>query len=335
MALLLSASPAEAAFPGANGKLAVTAYEQRFASLFNPQIVTLNLDGTGLSFLITDGDSINPSWSPDGSKIAFDRGFLYRDIYTMNADGTGATQVTTDPTVDVDPAWSPDGTKIVFVRSMSPAFGGDLYTTNVDGSATTKLTDGASQPVWSPAGDLIAFKSFASGQIDVVAPNGTGRRPVILGNSPDWSPDGHRIAFESGQEIYTVNVDGSGSVQLTNDPDPGPSMTVSNEDPVWSPDGTRIGFLDTSCNYEVGPEFCSYSFETVNADGSGGRTSHFGTGFQADWQPIPPPEPQRGDYKNAAQYCKALRAFLGDAEFRNRFGGGANAHGKCVSSNTH
>jgi hypothetical protein len=50
-----------------------------------------------------------------------------------------------------------------------------------------------------------------------------------------------------------------------------------------------------------------------------------------DWQPLP--GPQRGDYKNASHYCKALREFLGDAAFRNRFGGDANAHGKCVSAN--
>jgi hypothetical protein len=42
---------------------------------------------------------------------------------------------------------------------------------------------------------------------------------------------------------------------------------------------------------------------------------------QPDWQPIV--GPQRGDYKNAPHFCKALRAFLGDATFRSRFGGGA------------
>jgi hypothetical protein len=47
-----------------------------------------------------------------------------------------------------------------------------------------------------------------------------------------------------------------------------------------------------------------------------------------DWQPIP--APQRGDYKNAAQFCKAEQAFWGE-QFASRYGGGANAFGKCVS----
>ena len=50
-----------------------------------------------------------------------------------------------------------------------------------------------------------------------------------------------------------------------------------------------------------------------------------------DWQPSP--GPQRSDYKNAAQFCKAERDFLGDAAFTQKYGGGANAFGKCVSQN--
>jgi hypothetical protein len=49
-----------------------------------------------------------------------------------------------------------------------------------------------------------------------------------------------------------------------------------------------------------------------------------------------PPGPQRGDYKNAAQFCKAERAFLGDIAFAKKYGtngNGANAYGKCVSQN--
>ena len=51
--------------------------------------------------------------------------------------------------------------------------------------------------------------------------------------------------------------------------------------------------------------------------------------FNPDWQPLP--EPKRVDFKNAAQFCKAERDFLGDAAFRAKYGDGANAYGKCVS----
>jgi hypothetical protein len=69
----------------------------------------------------------------------------------------------------------------------------------------------------------------------------------------------------------------------------------------------------------------------MNADGTGQVDITPGTSaseFRPDWQPVH--RPQRADYKNAAQFCKALREFLGDGAFRSRYGG-ANAHGKCVS----
>jgi Tol biopolymer transport system component len=331
-ALLLFAVPAAATFPGKNGKIAMTGYEQRFGSFFNPRIFTSNLDGNDFTLLITSGsggEPTTPSWSPDGQKIAFETGFIYRDIYTMNADGTGVTQITRHH-MDVAPAWSPDGTKIVFSRVTLQPGNEDLYTMNADGSAVAKLTDGGSQPVWSPSGDLIAF---SSGQIEVISPNGTGRRTLNPGTFPDWSPDGRRIVFESGGEIHAINPDGTGPVQLTDDSSPDPLTTISNQNPAWSPDGTQIAYVHAACNYEAGPDFCSASLETVNADGSGNRTTHPVGGFEPAWQPLPIPAPKRADYKNAAHYCKALREFLGDAAFLNKFGGGANVHGKCVSAN--
>ena len=48
-----------------------------------------------------------------------------------------------------------------------------------------------------------------------------------------------------------------------------------------------------------------------------------------NWQSIP--GPKRSDYKNAAKFCKAEREFLGEAAFRQKYGGGADAYGKCVS----
>ena len=52
---------------------------------------------------------------------------------------------------------------------------------------------------------------------------------------------------------------------------------------------------------------------------------------RSSWQPIP--GPQRSDYKNAAQFCKAERSFLGGDVFSQKYGGGANAHGRCVTQN--
>lgn len=96
--------------------------------------------------------------------------------------------------------------------------------------------------------------------------------------------------------------------------------------PAWSPDGERIAFTTTrTLNYRIW---------SINPDGTGSTqlTTDVGPGaydFDSDWQPIPPP--LREAYKNGAQFCRAERDFLGEEAFRQRYGGGANAHGRCVS----
>jgi hypothetical protein len=67
------------------------------------------------------------------------------------------------------------------------------------------------------------------------------------------------------------------------------------------------------------------------------QTDSDGDGLGDACDPTPFPGPQRSDYKNAAQFCKAEKAFLGTAGFRHNYGGpksnGANAFGNCVRSN--
>ena len=121
-------------------------------------------------------------------------------------------------------------------------------------------------------------------------------------------------------QIFTVNADGTGLTQLTSVPD-------FAGDPVWSPDGQKIAFARFSPTY--GGPFGVY---VMNGDG----TSPVLVAEQAaspSWQPLS--GPQRGDFKNAAQFCKAERDFRGDAAFAKKYGtdgNGANAYGKCVSA---
>ena len=81
----------------------------------------MNLNGTGLTQVTPNAAPSNdfqPDWSPDGTKIVFDRG---DDLFTVNADGTGATKIiSSSPTLfNLDPAYSPQGTQIAFTRSQS------------------------------------------------------------------------------------------------------------------------------------------------------------------------------------------------------------------------
>ena len=103
-----------------------------------------------------------PSWSPDGTRIAFmsDRG-ANRDIYVMNANGSGQARLTDDPARDTSPTWSPDGTQIAF-RSQrdgdSEIFVIDFVTdpdgSNPRGENPVNLTENTvsdTNPRWSPS----------------------------------------------------------------------------------------------------------------------------------------------------------------------------------------
>ena len=86
----------------------------------NDEIYVMNSDGTNMTNLTNNpADDEFPSWSPDGTKVAFESGY---DIYVMNADGSDWTRLINwspdNPAWGQDPSWSPDGTKIVFTSQL-------------------------------------------------------------------------------------------------------------------------------------------------------------------------------------------------------------------------
>jgi Tol biopolymer transport system component len=223
------------------------AYNGRIQAIPKPGLPSLPVS----SGLFND---LHPVWSPNYKQIAFSRfapnGSAYH-IWIMNADGSGATQVT-HGSVDTEPAWSPDGTKLVFRGNSPDGQTFDIFTVNVNGTGLTDLTNNpdsisAVQPDWSPNGRLIVFdrtnQNLGLGTgLYTISPAGTGLKKLTAGGQqPRWSPNGKRLAavFTDSSDdfqIFTLNANGSGKVQLTHG-----SECV---DPAWSPDGTQIVFTD-------------------------------------------------------------------------------------------
>jgi Tol biopolymer transport system component len=207
---------------------------------------------------------MEPRWSRDGRLIAYlefacedpsGRGDpICADLWIVRSDGTGRRRLVkanVDTTQDIDRryAWSPDGRRLVYAAFDTNA----LLTVNAGNGAKRVLRGtrrvGAGQPDWSPDGRLIAFlrQKAPSGGADiyVVAPDGTGLRPLVRSRSdlksPTWSPDGRSIAYfrlvddTPGNERYAVVVaaaDGSQRRRL------GVTSTWDSLD--WSPDSTGV-----------------------------------------------------------------------------------------------
>jgi Tol biopolymer transport system component len=152
-ALLLFAQSSCKALPSDNdtGMHKIAFASMRDGGIVN-QIYVMNSDGTGQTRLSynTSFNDVMPSWSPDGTKIAFqsDRDGNF-EIYVMSADGSNQTRLTNNSSNDQVPCWSPDGTKIAFGSDRDGNF--EIYVMNADGYNQTRLTNNSAQdalPSW-------------------------------------------------------------------------------------------------------------------------------------------------------------------------------------------
>ncbi len=228
------------------------AYQSREQGERAWSIHVMNSDGSS-RIRLTEGQAgflSPPTWSPNGSRIAFvsDREGN-PDIWVMDSDGGNLSRLTDHVAKDHSPAWSPDGEWIAFA-SVRDSLYWELYLMRPDGSDVQRLTwwEDASDlsPSWSPDGTRLVFASKRDGNWEIYTMDRDGGNLTRLTNepaddtNPAWSPDGSRIAFESTREgyaeIYLMPVTGGGEVNISNAP------FSSEHGPTWSPDGGRVAF---------------------------------------------------------------------------------------------
>jgi Tol biopolymer transport system component len=212
-----------------------------------PDVWTVDADGSGQRKVLDS--AFQPRWSPDGSKLLFQRYDANPDlatlgVYLASSDGTGARQLVRAAlwgSERAPPAWSPTGRTIVYGVGMGGA--ARLHLLSVDGRRSRFLAVGSS-PAWSHDSSRIAF-ARTSGIWVIPARGGRPRRIAAASARdtlpfPAWSPAGKQLAYNSGNQLYVARVDGR-STKLVAE---GATGTFAGccrvSPPVWSRNGRRL-----------------------------------------------------------------------------------------------
>ncbi|MBI5877728.1 MAG: PD40 domain-containing protein [Chloroflexi bacterium] len=187
--------------PGINFFPAISRDGSRIAfSAYDSSLWVMNSDGSNLHQLPMPGHTNCIEWSPDGTKLLVSNDSVdWWEIWTMNADGTGAVRLTTHTWPSSRPAWSPDGQKIAYIVA-NPGYYMDLWIVNQDGSNDHEVLSSSSgfshhSPRWAPDGSRIATVRWIAGtsfdtairQLTVMNPDGTSEVPIVTNvDSPDY-----------------------------------------------------------------------------------------------------------------------------------------------------
>jgi len=227
-----------------------------------------------------------PDWSPDGNTIVFNsdrrkgtgNGF---DLYTINSEGSGLTQITDTAESEEAPIWSPDGKRILYSSYLTED-NSELFLINPDGSGKKRVTNSPKQDghaKFAPDGKSIVFNSRRDEQDGYelyemnLATSAITRLTEFDGwdTYPDISPDGSKIVWRrilasggssrSGRnsEVFVMNRDGTNPVNISNHED-------FDGYPAWSPDGSKIVFA--SNRGKTGDDRGNFHIYIMNPDGS-------------------------------------------------------------------
>jgi Tol biopolymer transport system component len=281
------AGAGSAATPGLNGLIAFSSERG-----FDDQNIWVT--GAGgerpRKFIALRGNAYegNPSWSPDGRRIAFSGsvpGMNAVALFVAPSTGRSPRRILFRPKTFYGGAtWSPDGTRIALLRTHGRTQ--NLIIVHADGTRPIRL-DTKLQCIqnlaWSPDGRHLLFEvgcRFNDG-IYVLPISGPRlpRRVATEAFDPTWSPDG-RIAYARGRQILVANADGSGEVAIAT------AEEFVTSGPSWSPDGRMLIFAEdaqASCSTDRVRRLM-----LVNSDGTGLRFLLYNCASDRDpdWQPL-------------------------------------------------
>jgi Tol biopolymer transport system component len=187
------AAPDIDGYPSPDGKLIV--------SDDGTNIFVTNADGSGRRQLTSETQNSYPSWSPDGSLIAFvsitggSESPMFTFLYIIRPDGTGLTKLIDN--VFSYPSWSPDGTRIAILGGNISSEG-YFYVIKADGTGAVRISNGGAlnSPVWSPDGEWLAFdtQGVSDSLADIAVAKSTCAGFWRLTNTlesdydPEWQP---------------------------------------------------------------------------------------------------------------------------------------------------
>jgi Tol biopolymer transport system component len=230
-------------------------------------IAVMNLEGVGRVITTGTASDVDPSWSPDGTKIAFARkppGGVY-SIWVMKADGSDQQQLTFASRNQRYPSWSPDGTEIAYRDYAASTGGSQIFVMSASGAGQRAIpeTGGGDQPVWSPDGQRIAYTDTGSsgdpGDTDIYAidvntadaepQDLTPNSPTTSDRYPSWAPSGDSIAFRRldsavpGRELWRLDCAAPDCASASASATDLTPVLGAGRAGTWSPDGSALTFV--------------------------------------------------------------------------------------------